>query len=92
MPQDSGIGVNGWSGHLGRVQSKAIRKAPPMPASSPEEIHALLAKAFNDGDLDAFVEAHEEDAVTMDGEGTVASRRQPDGSWRIVMENPMRPH
>jgi uncharacterized protein (TIGR02246 family) len=124
-----------------------------MPANSPEQIHAVLADAFNDGDLDAFVDAHEEHAVTivppdgrqvagrteirralepvfalrprmtnevlrklendglaltqarwslvgtspdgqtvnMEGEGTVVSRRQPDGCWRIVMENPMRP-
>jgi uncharacterized protein (TIGR02246 family) len=124
-----------------------------MRANSPEEIHTLLADAFNSGDLDAFVEVHEDDAVTivpfdgrqvtgrkeireslepvfalrprvtnevlkklesdglaltqarwrlvgtdpegerveMNGEGTVVSRRQPDGTWRIVMENPVRP-
>jgi uncharacterized protein (TIGR02246 family) len=124
-----------------------------MRANSPEEIHAVLAEAFNTGDLDAFVEVHEDSAVTivppegrqvtgrkeirdalapvfalrprvtnevlkklendglaltqarwslvgtdpegepveMDGEGTVVSRRQPDGTWRIVMENPIRP-
>ena len=124
-----------------------------MPAYRPEEIHSLLADAFNRADLDAFVDAHEEGAVTvvppagarargrreiraamepifalrptvvnevletlesgdlaltqarwslsgtssggetveLDGEGTVVSRRQPDGTWRIVMENPVRP-
>ena len=36
-----------------------------MPAHSPEEIHALIAAAFNAGDLDAFIELHEEDAVAL---------------------------
>ena len=29
--------------------------------------------------------------VTMAGRGTVVSRRQPDGTWRIVLDNPMSP-
>lgn len=29
--------------------------------------------------------------VEMSGRGTVVSRRQPDGSWRIVLDNPMSP-
>jgi uncharacterized protein (TIGR02246 family) len=36
-----------------------------MPASTPEEIPALLAAAMNAGDLDAFVELHEQDATTV---------------------------
>jgi ketosteroid isomerase-like protein len=42
-----------------------------MPARTPEETHALLAAAFNSGDLDAFVDAYDEDAVLVvppDGE------------------------
>jgi uncharacterized protein (TIGR02246 family) len=123
-----------------------------MPAHSPEEIHALIAAAFNAGDLDAFLELHEEDAATVvppegrrvsgraeirralepifalrpsarikvvgklqaddlaltharvsviggdgaqrlevSGRGTIVSRRQPDGTWRIVLDNPMSP-
>jgi uncharacterized protein (TIGR02246 family) len=121
-----------------------------MPARTPEEIQALIAAAFNAGDLDAFLQLHEEDAtvvvppdgdrvsgreairaavqptfalrptirnevvdklqsdglaliharwnlagtddgqlVEMSGRATVVSRRQPDGTWRIVLENPM---
>jgi uncharacterized protein (TIGR02246 family) len=123
-----------------------------MPAHSPEEIHALIEAAVNAGDLDAFVDLHEEGATTVvptdgrrvvgraqiraalvpifaarprvrieflaklegdglaltharvhlidtrpgersdiHGRGTVVSRRQPDGSWQIVLDNPMSP-
>lgn len=123
-----------------------------MAAKSPEEIHALVAAAFNAGDLPAFAALHEEHATTsvppggrpvsgrdaitaatapivasmrtfdvevieklqaddlaltharwkatavngdqqveMSGRGTVVSRRQPDGSWLIVLDNPMSP-
>jgi uncharacterized protein (TIGR02246 family) len=117
-----------------------------MPARSPEEIHQVLAAAFNAGDLDAFMEVHEEGATALlppegrpvsgreairaamtgifaqrpraeievlaklqagdlalthasvhvvagelevTGLGTIVSRRQPDGSWQIVLDNPM---
>ena len=43
-----------------------------MPADTPEEIPALLAAAMNAGDLDAFVELHEQDATTV---------VPPDGQW-----------
>jgi uncharacterized protein (TIGR02246 family) len=123
-----------------------------MSAHSPEEIHALIAMAVNAGDLDAFVQLHEENAtvmvppdgrrisgrdairaameptfalgpcarievvgklqgdglaltharvsvvateggerVEMSGRGTIVSLRQPDGTWRIVLDDPMSP-
>ena len=123
-----------------------------MPPHSPEEIHALIAAAYNAGDLDAFLELHEEDAAAIvppdgrrvsgrdairgavqpifalrpharievvgklqadglaltharlnvvagdgserlevTGRGTIVSRQQPDGTWRIVLDNPMTP-
>jgi uncharacterized protein (TIGR02246 family) len=123
-----------------------------MPAATPEEIHALIAAAFGAGDLEAFLDLHEDGAVSVvppdgqrvtghdeiraalapifalrpqarievldklqtdglaltqarvhvlatdggerleiSGRGTIVSRRQPDGSWRIVLDNPMSP-
>jgi uncharacterized protein (TIGR02246 family) len=123
-----------------------------LAAHSPEEIHALIAAAFNAGDLDAFLELHEDDAAAIlppegrrvsgrdairaavepifalgpsarievvgklqsgdlaltharldvvagegrerlevSGRGTIVSRQQPDGTWRIVLDNPMSP-
>ena len=123
-----------------------------MPARTPEEIQALVAAAFNAGDLDAFLDLHEDDAtvlvppgggrvrgraairdavaptfaleptlhnevlaklegdglalvharwrlagtdggrrVRLSGRGTVVSRRQADGAWRIVLENAVSP-
>ena len=29
--------------------------------------------------------------LEISGRGTIVSRRQPDGSWRIVLHNPMSP-
>ena len=30
-------------------------------------------------------------AVELEGDGTIVSRRQPDGSWLVVLDNPLRP-
>ena len=123
-----------------------------MPAHSPEEIHALIAAAFNTGDPEAFLELHEDDAAVIvppdgrrvsgrdairaavepifalhptaqievvgklqadglaltharlnlvagadrdrlevSGHGAIVSRQQPDGTGRIVLDNPMTP-
>jgi len=29
--------------------------------------------------------------VELTGRGSIVSRRQPDGSWRIVLDNPLTP-
>jgi uncharacterized protein (TIGR02246 family) len=122
-------------------------------AHSPEAVHAVLADAFNRGDMAAFLAAHEPDAavvvppegrqarglsairaatepvfawrprltstvrmkvqndnlaltharwelvgtaadgtpVRLAGNGTVVSRRRPDGTWGIVFDNPLSP-
>ena len=30
-------------------------------------------------------------AIELSGRGTIVSRRQPDGSWKIVLDNPLSP-
>lgn len=118
-----------------------------MSARTPEEAHALLVAAFNDGDPDALADVYEEEAALvippdgrqvsgltaiqaalapifalapsaridvidkletdglalthtrwhmavadgteMNGGATVVTRRQPDGSWRIVLDDPL---
>ena len=37
----------------------------------------------------SVVGARDGERVEMSGRGTIVSRRQPDGSWRIVLDNPM---
>jgi uncharacterized protein (TIGR02246 family) len=37
----------------------------PMDAASPEQIHALIAAAFDAGDIDAFLRLHEADATVV---------------------------
>lgn len=123
------------------------------PARTPEALHVIIEDAFNRGDLDAFADAYEDDAVLVvppdgrsirgrddirtatapllamrphmtivvdrkleadglalthahwalqgtgaDGEptelrgrGTLVARRQPDRTWRIVLDNPLSP-
>ena len=29
--------------------------------------------------------------IELTGDGTIVSRRQPDGSWKVVLDNPLRP-
>jgi uncharacterized protein (TIGR02246 family) len=121
------------------------------PARTPEELHAVVADAFNAGDIEALVAAYDDDAtlvvppdgrsvhgvdairaatapflalrpqmtstvhkrlqaeglaltrarwqlVTTDaqgkraelaGHGTMVSRRRPDGTWGIVLDDPL---
>jgi ketosteroid isomerase-like protein len=74
-----------------RARSESDEKGAHMPANE------VLKTLENDGlaltqARWSFVGTDPDGGrVEMDGEGTVVSRRQPDGSWRIVMENPIRP-
>jgi uncharacterized protein (TIGR02246 family) len=123
------------------------------PARTPEALHVIIEDAFNRGDLDAFADAYEDDAVLVvppdgrsvqgrddiraaaaplfalrphmtivvdreleadglslthahwsltrtdpngeptdtHGRGTLVARRQPDGNWKIVLDNPLSP-
>jgi uncharacterized protein (TIGR02246 family) len=121
-------------------------------AHTPEALHTILEDAFNSGDVDALVDAYEEDAVLvvpkgpyvrgrdniraakapvlalgphftsvvqkvlqtdglaltyarwelvgpasdhtamrLSGRGTTVSRRRPDGTWGIVLDDPLSP-
>jgi uncharacterized protein (TIGR02246 family) len=128
----------------------AARDVSLGPARSPEEVHAVLADAFNRGDLEAVVDLYDDDAalvvptddrlvrgraeiraatapvlaasprfssvverklesgglaltharwelagttadgspLRLSGQGTIVSRRRPDGTWGIVLDYP----
>jgi len=73
-----------------------------MAVQSPEEAVRAMADAFNSRDLDAFMAFYEPGAtlvpqpgrvasgepVTMNGRVTDVVRRQPDGTWRWVIDVP----
>ena len=129
----------------------AVMSIPVSMAHTPEALHAVIEDAFNRGDLDAFIAAHEADAtvavppdgrlvhgldairaatvsifalrphvtitvyrklqtedlaltrarwelvgtasdgspVHLNGNGTIVSRRRPDGTWGIVLDDPL---
>ena len=46
-----------------------------MPARRPEEIQTLIAAAFNAGDIDAFLDLHEDDATVLPPSGPCATGR-----------------
>jgi uncharacterized protein (TIGR02246 family) len=139
--------------HRAGMTTNRQQQRPRVIARTPEETHAVLEAAFNAGDLEAFVDVHEDHAVTivpprgvrvrgrdairrslaetfalrprvsidviekleseglaltlarwtlegmdgdgtpvrMAGRGTIVSRRQPDGTWRILLDIPARP-
>jgi hypothetical protein len=77
--------ILGWSSRDSTI------KVCAMPARSPEEIHALIAAAFNADDLDAFIELHEQDATTIIPPDGRAVSGHDARSWRIVLDNPMSP-
>jgi uncharacterized protein (TIGR02246 family) len=75
----------------------AIREAvEPMLSLQPSFRSDVVGKLEGDGL--AVTHARWQMAGTQDGErvelsgrGTLVSRRQPDGGWRIVLDNPMTP-
>jgi uncharacterized protein (TIGR02246 family) len=129
-----------------------MQAPPPGPSSAhtPEELHSIIQDAFNRADLEAFLDAHDDDATVvvppdgrsargrddiraavaplfalapdmttvvvkkletdglalthgrwslsvterghrseLSGLGTMVSRRGPDGTWRIVLDDPL---
>jgi uncharacterized protein (TIGR02246 family) len=84
----------------GRVASGAaeIREAvEPIFALAPRLDNEVIAKLENDGlaliQTRWALTASERDGqvIELGGHGTIVSRRQPDGSWRIVLENTLSP-
>jgi uncharacterized protein (TIGR02246 family) len=72
----------------------AIREAvAPIFALRPTARIEVLGKLEGDGLAltHARVRVTASDGLDIAGRGTVVSRRQPDGSWRIVLDNPMSP-
>lgn len=75
----------------------AIRAAvEPIFASRPRVRIEFLDKLQGNGLALSYARVHlvatgAGEHVDIRGLGTVVSRRQPDGSWRIVLDNPMTP-
>jgi ketosteroid isomerase-like protein len=46
-------------------RARASQPVAMTTATTPEETHAVIAAAFNAGDLEAFVGAYEPDAVVL---------------------------
>lgn len=67
-----------------------------MPATTAEDLDRLFAEALNRGDLalvygDWHLEATtpEGQPVTLAGRSVEVHRRQPDGTWRMIIDEPM---
>lgn len=75
----------------------AIRAAvQPTLALRPSAQIEVVAKLQSDGIALtharwSIVATDDGERVEMSGRGTIVSRRQPDGSWRIVLDNPLSP-
>ena len=67
-----------------RPSAPAVRKSrsskSSRPTGSPSPTLAGASSRTDGGER-----------VEMSGRGTIVSRRQPDGSWRIVLDNPLSP-
>ena len=72
----------------------AIRAAlEPHLAVRPRFRNQVIEKLESDGLALTHVRwsMQGSDGEALTGRGTVVTRRQPDGSWRIVLDNPMSP-
>jgi hypothetical protein len=58
---------------------------------SPERWHGTLQDAFNRRGLDSIVALYEPGGVLARVDGPETARRQPDGRWLFVIDNPSVP-
>jgi uncharacterized protein (TIGR02246 family) len=65
----------------------------PLFALRPRATIEVLDKLQADGLALTHARVHvvAGDGLEINGRGTIVSRRQPDGTWRIVLDNPMSP-
>ncbi|MBV9547223.1 MAG: hypothetical protein JOY61_22870 [Chloroflexi bacterium] len=61
-----------------------------MPATQPDDMPAVFEQAFNTGDIDQVLALYEPDGsgVDLGGNTTEVIRRQADGTWRYVIDDP----
>jgi ketosteroid isomerase-like protein len=85
-----------------KLHPKKVRGGLAMPVTTPEEVAQLWAESLAAGDLEALVELYETDATLVPQPGEVVTgvevemaaqtsdvlRRQDDGTWRFVIDNP----
>ena len=73
----------------------AIRAAvEPTVALRPRFRSDVVEKLETDGlalTLGRWTAVSDDGSGELAGRGTIVSRRQPDGSWRVVLDNPMGP-
>jgi ketosteroid isomerase-like protein len=58
-----------------------------MPARNPEDLGNLFQEAILAGDLDAVIALYESGAA-MPGRAIEVARRQADGTWLYVIDDP----
>src|SRR5690242_10266102 len=75
-------------GHVAHGHAEIRRAIEPVLASRPRATIQVLATVPGDG----LVMTHARWRLDeLAGRGTIVSRRQPDGSWLIVLDNPLSP-
>lgn len=97
LHEDGAITVNPADGRQVRGRAEIRAALAPLFAAGPEVRIEFLDKVQGDELALSHARVHLVGtnpggaALDVHGRGTVVSRRQQDGSWRIVLDNPMSP-